>query len=74
MSKFFSFYDMERSSYTTINIEKIIAVNTKSTSKYNKETNNIDIIRKATILVDACGKTKKYVIEEDQYNRLMDML
>lgn len=68
MSKFFGFYNEKEHCYTTINTDKIIVVNEK-TSTLNEKT-----ITQAQVLVEVGEVVKEYILEEDQYQRLNLML
>jgi hypothetical protein len=74
MAKFFGFYNEQEHCYTTINIDKIIVVNKKTGTIKDSDNNWFKTITQAQILVEVGEDVKEYIIEEDQYNRLMDCI
>jgi hypothetical protein len=74
MAKFFGFYNEQEHCYTTINIDKIIVVNKKTGTIKDADNNWFKTITQAQILVEVGEDVKEYIIEEDQYNRLMDCI
>lgn len=74
MAKFFGFYNEQEHCYTTINIDKIIVVNKKTGTIEEPGRSWFKTVTQAQILVEVGKDTKEYIIEEDQYNRLMDCI
>ena len=65
MANFFGFHNTKENCYTHINIDNIIVINKKV------GTLNGKVISQAQVFVE-CGKSaKEYILDEDQYERLM---
>lgn len=67
MSKFFSFQNSNDNCYTTINIDKIVLIN----KKVGCLPKSLEVITQAQVLVEVGSVVKEYILDEDQYKRLM---
>lgn len=65
MEKFFGFQNTNENCYTYINTDNIIVINKKV------GTLNGKVISQAQVLVEVGKDVKEYILDEDQYERLM---
>lgn len=65
MDKFFGFHNTKENCYTHINTDNIIVINKKV------GTLNGKIISQAQVFVEVGKDVKEYILDEDQYGRLM---
>lgn len=65
MKKFFGFQNTKENCYTYININNIIVINKKV------GTLNGKVISQAQVLVEVGKDVREYILDEDQYERLM---
>ena len=68
MSKFFGFINKQENYYTYINTDNIIVINKKV------GTLNGNVISQAQVLVEVGKDVKEYILDEDQYNSLIEEL
>ena len=65
MANFFGFHNTKENCYTHINTDNIIVINKKV------GTLNGKIISQALVLVEVGKDVKEYILDEDQYERLI---
>lgn len=65
MAKFFGFNNTKENCYTYINTDNIIVINKKV------GTLNGKVISQAQVLLEVGKDVKEYILDEDQYERLM---
>lgn len=65
MEKFFGFQNTKENCYTHINTDNIIVINKKVGILNGK------VISQAQVLVEVGKDVKEYILDEDQYERLM---
>ena len=65
MANFFGFNNTKENCYTYINTDNIIVINKKVGALNGK------VISQAQVLVEVGKDVKEYILDEDQYERLM---
>lgn len=68
MAKFFGFQNTKENCYTYINTDNIVVINKKVGSLNGK------VISQAQVFVEVGKDVKEYILDEDQYERLMNCI
>ena len=68
MANFFGFHNTKENCYTHINTDNIIVINKKVGALNGK------VISQAQVFVEVGKDVKEYILDEDQYERLMNCI
>lgn len=71
MAKFFGFHNTKENCYTHINTDNIIVINKKTGTIKEPGHSWFKTITQAQVLVEVGKDVKEYILDEDQYERLM---